>query len=120
MKIYVDEESQEVRIDFGRKDYVRVAFSPVTGDVVTEVAPVGWLPNVLGDSELVYETPVPPLEWPTKPHAVVEAVTNSGHKGTFISGRTTPWFWTSAASGLTYSPHEITLKRIIFEGEDNV
>lgn len=120
MKIYVNEESQDVRVDFGGEEYARVSISRFTGQVFTEDCPASWLPNVLGDSELVYETPAPPLEWPTKPHAVVEAVTNSGHKGTFISGRTKPGFWTSTASGLPYGSHELTPERIIFEGEDTL
>lgn len=61
MKIYVNEESQAVRIDFGGEEYARVSISPFTGEVVTEVALSALLPLILGDSEPVYETPEP--EW---------------------------------------------------------
>lgn len=67
MKIYVNEESQDVRVDFGEEEYARVSVSRSTGKVFTEVFPAGWLPVALGDSEPVYESPAPAYEPPAVP-----------------------------------------------------
>ena len=114
MKIYVDEEGQNVRVDFGGEKYIRVAPSPFTGEMVTEISPVSWLPATLGDSELVYETPEPGPEWPTKANAMV--VAEDPYREAEIYVREYD-YWVSL-SGDAMPEEQLKLVRVIFEGED--
>lgn len=116
MKIYVDEGRQVVRVDFGEKGYILAELNRFAGEVGSCAAPASWLPNVLGYSELVYESPAPPLEWPTKPNALVEAKTTFRAQERFICQGN---FWAAVEDGTEYYPRDLELKRIIFEGEDN-
>lgn len=115
MKIYVDEETQVVRVDLGERGYVLVELIPTIKKVVAEVCPASWLPEALGYSEQVYESPAPPLEWPTKANALVEAKTTFRAQERFICQGN---FWVAVEDGTEYYPRDLELKRIIFEGED--
>ena len=114
MKIYVDEGSQSVRIDFGEKRYVLAELSQFTGKVIANTGPAWWSPSALGKSELVYETPEPGPEWPTKANAMVVAEDPQWESGIYVREYD---YWVSL-SGDTVPEEYLKLVRVIFEGED--
>ena len=111
MKIYVDEKTQEVRIDFGLENYA-LAYANYEGKVRVNTPMTALIGNFT--ENLVYETPAPPLEWPTKPNALVVAGALYRRDETYVREDD---YWVNL-HGVAKAEEDLELKRIIFEGED--